>query len=173
MWESVCERVCVNCCSPVNITSQLSKQSYIELKSPLHIFLFFHDDVIKWKHFPHYCPYVRGIHRTPVNSPHKGQWRGALMFFFVICAWINGWVNNREAGVLRRHYAHYVVIVLLYLCYCSLAACCYHCLYTLATTKIPIVSVRPTCCLVYCCTTFCVGCFFSCCYENKRTHVVW
>ena len=39
-----------------------------------------HDDVIKWKHFPRYWPLVRGIHRSPVNSPHKGQWRGALMF---------------------------------------------------------------------------------------------
>ena len=40
-----------------------------------------HDDVIKWKHFPRYWPFVRGIHRSLVNSPHKGQWRGALMFF--------------------------------------------------------------------------------------------
>ena len=39
-----------------------------------------HDDVIKWEHFPRYWPFVRGIHRSPVNSPHKGQWRGALMF---------------------------------------------------------------------------------------------
>ena len=38
-----------------------------------------HDDVIKWKHFPRYWPFVRVIHRSPVNSPHKGQWRGALM----------------------------------------------------------------------------------------------
>ena len=44
-----------------------------------------HDDVIKWKHFPRYCPFVRGIHRWPVNSPHKAQWRGALMFS-LICA---------------------------------------------------------------------------------------
>ena len=51
-----------------------------------------HDDVIKWKHFPHYWPFVRGIHRSPVNSPHKGQWRGALMFS-LICVWINGWVT--------------------------------------------------------------------------------
>ena len=70
-----------------------------------------HDDVIKWKHFPHYWPFVRGIHRSPVNSPHKGQWRGALMFT-LICARINGWVNNREAGDLRRHRAHYDVIVM-------------------------------------------------------------
>ena len=38
------------------------------------------DDVIKWKHFPRYWPFVRRIHRSQVNSPHKGQWRGALMF---------------------------------------------------------------------------------------------
>ena len=44
-----------------------------------------HDDVIKWKHFPRNWPFVRGIHRSPVNSPHKGQWRGALMFS-LICA---------------------------------------------------------------------------------------
>ena len=62
--------------------------------------------------FSHYWPFVRGIHRSPVNSPHKGQWRGALMFS-LICAWINGWVNNREAGDLRRHYAHYDVTVIL------------------------------------------------------------
>ena len=41
-----------------------------------------HDDVIKWKHFSRYWPFVRGIHRSPVNSPHKVQWRGALMFVF-------------------------------------------------------------------------------------------
>ena len=71
-----------------------------------------HDDVIKWKHFPRYWPIVWGIHRSPVNSPHKGQWRGALMFS-VICAWINGWANNREAGDLRRRRDHYDVIVML------------------------------------------------------------
>ena len=53
-----------------------------------------HDDVIKWKHFPRYWPFLRGIHRSPVNSPNKGQWRGALMFS-LICAWINGWLNNQ------------------------------------------------------------------------------
>ena len=46
----------------------------------------------------------------PVNSPHKGQWSGALMFS-LICACINRWVNNREADDLRRHRAHYDVIV--------------------------------------------------------------
>ena len=66
----------------------------------------FHDDVIKWKRFQRYWPFVRRIHRSPVNSPQKGQWRGALMFS-LICAWTNGLPNNREAGDLRRHCAHY------------------------------------------------------------------
>ena len=70
----------------------------------------FHDDVIKWEHFPRYWPLVRGIHRSPVNSPHKGQWRGALMFS-LICARIKDWVNNGEAGDLRRYCAHYDVTV--------------------------------------------------------------
>ena len=51
-----------------------------------------HDDIIKWKHFPHYWPFVMN---SPVNSPHKGQWREALMFS-LICAWTNGLVNNRK-----------------------------------------------------------------------------
>ena len=71
----------------------------------------FHDDVIKRKHFPRYWPFVREINRSPVKSQHKGQWRGALMFS-LICAWINGWVNNREAGDLRRNRDHYDVTVM-------------------------------------------------------------
>ena len=71
----------------------------------------FHDDVIKWKHFPRYWPFVRGIHRSPVNSPHKGQCRGALMFSLT-CVWSNGWVNNREPGDLRRYHAHCDVILM-------------------------------------------------------------
>ena len=78
------------------------------------MFLMQHDDVIKWKHFPRHWPFVRGIHRFPVNSPHKGQWREALMFS-LICVWINRWVNNREAGDLRRHLAHYDVTVMSWL----------------------------------------------------------
>ena len=71
-----------------------------------------HDDVIKWKQFPRYWPFVRGIHRFTVNSPHKGQWRGALMFT-LICVWINGCVNNRESGDLRRYCAHYGVTIMI------------------------------------------------------------
>ena len=73
-----------------------------------------HDDVIKWKHFPHYWPFVPGIHRSPVNSPHKGQWRRALKFS-LICVWINGWVNNGEAGDLRRHRAYCDFIVMIFI----------------------------------------------------------
>ena len=52
-----------------------------------------------------------GYSPVPVNSPHKGQWRGALMFS-LIYAWINDWVNNREAGDLRHQRGHYDVIVM-------------------------------------------------------------
>ena len=72
---------------------------------------FNHDDVIKRKHFPHYWPLVRGIHRSPVNSPHKGQWPGALMFS-LICAWIKGWVNNGKAGDLRCYRTHYGITII-------------------------------------------------------------
>ena len=47
-----------------------------------------------------------------VNSPHKGQGRRALMFFF-ICIWINGWVNNREAGDFRHYGAHYDITLIM------------------------------------------------------------
>ena len=69
------------------------------------------DDVIKWKHFPRYWPFVRRIHRSPVNSPHKGQWDGALILS-LICVWINNWVNNSKTGDLRRYRVHYEVSVM-------------------------------------------------------------
>ena len=58
----------------------------------------------------HLCGEFTGPRWIP---PHNGQWRGALMFS-LICARINGWVNNREAGDLRRHRVHYDVIVMHY-----------------------------------------------------------
>ena len=54
---------------------------------------------------------MREIHRSPVNSPDKGQWRGALMFSLVY-DWKNGSANHRHAGDLRRHLAHYDVTVM-------------------------------------------------------------
>ena len=71
----------------------------------------FYDDVIKWKHFPRFWPFVRGIHWSPVDSPCKGQWHGALMIS-LICAWTNGIARNRDAGDLRCHRTHYDVTVM-------------------------------------------------------------
>ena len=69
-----------------------------------------------WRHrketFSVLLAFVRGIHRLPVNSPYKGQWRGALIFS-LICARVNRWENNREAGDLRRRFTHYDVIVMI------------------------------------------------------------
>ena len=72
-----------------------------------------------WRHqvglFSALLALCAGNSSVPVNSPHKGQWRGALMFS-LICAWINDWVNNREAGDFRHHRGHYDVIVLIFVC---------------------------------------------------------
>ena len=75
-----------------------------------------HDGVIKWKYFPRYWPFVRGIHRSPVDSAHKGQWRRALMFS-LICTWTNGWANNWDVGDLRHHSAYYDVTVMTWVCF--------------------------------------------------------
>ena len=54
-----------------------------------------HDDVMKWKHFPRYWPFVGGIHRSPVDLRLN-----------------NGWVNDRDSGNLRRHRAIFDVPVM-------------------------------------------------------------
>ena len=54
---------------------------------------------------------ARGIHQSPVDSPHKGQWRGAAMFS-LICRWTNGWADNQNASALRHHHTHYDVTVM-------------------------------------------------------------
>ena len=69
-------------------------------------------DGVKWKHCPRCWPFVRGIHRWPVDSTHKGQRRGALVFCLT-CAWTNGWTNNRDASDLGLHSAHYDVTVMI------------------------------------------------------------
>ena len=89
------------CVNAVNQVHRV-KDWPLPIRLPRH-----HDDVIKWKNFPRYWPF----HRSPVNSPHKGQWRWALMFP-LICAWTNGWSNNRDAGDFKRHCGHYDVIVM-------------------------------------------------------------
>ena len=94
-----------------NVEGMQIDYTVLSCKCQCNGMLILHDDVIKWKHFPRYWPFVRGIHHLLVNSPHKGQWRGALMFS-LICVRKNDWVNNREAGDLRRYRAHYDVIVM-------------------------------------------------------------
>ena len=69
--------------------------------------IYSHDDVIKWKPFLCFWLFVWGIHRLPVISPHKCQWRGVFIFS-LICT-----LNNREVGDLWCHCAHYDVIVML------------------------------------------------------------
>ena len=68
-----------------------------------------------WRHqmetFSALLALCAGIPWSLGNSPHKGQWCRALILSLV-CAWINGWVNNHEAGDLRRHHAHYDITVM-------------------------------------------------------------
>ena len=77
-----------------------------------------------WRHqmetFSALLAICAGNSPVPVNSPHKGQWRGALIFS-LIYAWINDWVNNREAGDLRRQRDHYDFIVMRYVMFASKA----------------------------------------------------
>ena len=89
----------------------IPRVSQLLIGRPVCALLQTHYDIIKWKHIPCCWQFMRGIHRSPVNSLHKGQWCGALMFS-LICAWINSWVNNREAGDLKRHCAHYDITVM-------------------------------------------------------------
>ena len=80
----------------------------------IHICIYVHI-VNTHRHIYIYIGPLRGIHRWRLNSLHKGQWRGALMFS-LIYAWINGWVNSRGTGDLRRHRAHYGVSVMRKMC---------------------------------------------------------
>ena len=89
-------------------------------RRPLHNYRSMFSDTMQhmlswWRHqmetFSALLALCAGNSPGPVNSPHKGQWRGALMFS-LICARINDWVNNREAGDLRRHRGHYDVNVM-------------------------------------------------------------
>ena len=75
------------------------------------VFVIDHDDVIIWKHFPCYWPFVRLIYWWLVNTPHKGQWRRTLMVS-LIYALTNGWENHWDTGDLRRHPTHYDIAVM-------------------------------------------------------------
>ena len=85
--------------------------SHSTLWQKISMVQFVHYDVIKWKHFPRYWPFVRGIHRPLVSSPHKGQWCRALMFP-LICAWIkrlskqswDWWFETPSCSLWRHGY---------------------------------------------------------------------
>ena len=96
-----------SCCICIHVCIISTDDNHIETEYNVMRFIYKISRKQKW---------MRGIHRLPVNSPRKGQWRGALMFS-LICAWINGWVNNHEAGDLRRHHAHYDVTIIHYDCF--------------------------------------------------------
>ena len=128
---NICVSIFVNYCKEISYRNLVSSSAFHTMHAswtPTHCpcfvaFVITHDDVIQWKHFLGYWPFVRGIHRSPVISPHKDQWRGALMFSLI---WINGWVNNREAGDLRRDRAHYNVTVMFMWHWVSQWACNTH-----------------------------------------------
>ena len=69
---------------------------------PRMVVLWVHDDVIKWKHFPRYWPFVRGIHRWPSDFSYKGQWCGALIFS-LICAGTKRWWFETSSRSLWSH----------------------------------------------------------------------
>ena len=94
------------------VPSCIHSNQHVKLRSRHLCIYTYHNKVVRQKHFLRYWPFVRETHRSPVKSPHKGQWRGAVMFS-MICAWINGWVNNRHTSDLRRHGPYYGVIVMM------------------------------------------------------------
>ena len=118
--ELICSIALVNLCG-LSRTRVLWSPIWGLLQYDITIRNSSHDDVIKWKHFPRYWPFVRGIHRPPTITMHNCgvtiivallSWRGALVFS-LISASINDSVNEREAGDLRRHHAHYDVTKML------------------------------------------------------------
>ena len=55
--------------------------SMYNIRESILVMPWVHDDVIKWKNSPRYWPFLWGIHRSPVNYPHKGQRRELWCFF--------------------------------------------------------------------------------------------
>ena len=103
-WFETLSRLLWRHCNGIHIFLVLSQQDYGELLPNMNV-TFHHEtssNGIIFRVTGHLCGEFIG---------HKGQWRGALKFS-LICAWINGWVNNREAGDSRRHRAHYDVTVM-------------------------------------------------------------
>ena len=102
MWDVITDPYCsFNMC----FAKPLLMLRHGWLYTPL--FYMDHDDVIKWKHFPYYWPFVRGIHWSPVDFPFKGM-------FSLICTWTNDWANNWHIGNLRCHSTRYDITVMMW-----------------------------------------------------------
>ena len=102
--------------SVLSVVGMISSLSSLVLVSAVFIHLVMWQSYFPWwRHrmetFSALLALCAGSSPVPVNSPLKGQWRGALMFS-LIYSWINDWVNNRGAGDLRRHRGHYDVNVM-------------------------------------------------------------
>ena len=94
---------------------------------------------MKWKHFPRYWLFVRGIHRWPVNSPHKGQWRGVLMFSLIYA-----WTNRFSSKPSRRRCFETPSRSLW--CHCNVSRCqrcCPACRTYLIATRFWVVVICP------------------------------
>ena len=87
-----------------------SNSSLVRTCAWRRIGLISHVEIIKWKYFPRYWPFVRGIHRSPVDSLHKGQWRGALMFSLIL-AWTNSSTVEQNTVECRYNAVQYCKIL--------------------------------------------------------------
>ena len=84
-------------------TSVTSEQNGTQL-------LLHHDNVIKWKHFPHYWPFVRLIHRSPVNSPSKGRWCFFdLRLYKRLSKQFRWWFETSSRSLWRHYYDKYFI----------------------------------------------------------------
>ena len=79
----------------------------------------YHDDVIKWKHFPRHWPFARGIRQSPANSSHKGQWSGDVMSSLICCHNVSYEIKNYTncdwtiLSLWLNHFVQYVIIQVL------------------------------------------------------------
>ena len=62
----------------------------------INVWYVVHDDVIKWKHFPRYWPFVRGIYRSPLISPHNRPVARSFDVFFDLR--LNKQLNKQSRG---------------------------------------------------------------------------
>ena len=76
------------------LTSRTILYPYIADEARSYDKVSYHDDVIKWEPFQRYWPFLWGVHRSLVNSTHKGQWRGAFSVFFHLR--LDNWLSKHS-----------------------------------------------------------------------------